>query len=500
MKLFPVRGGIHPDYRKEGSSEKAIVALPLPAALYIPLQQHIGAPAEALVAEGDLVKKGQMIARSQGAVSAPQHAPTSGRIKAVTQVPAPHPSGLPQTTIIIEPDGKDEWAELPAAIADPFSADPKEIAERVAQSGIVGMGGAAFPSAVKLNLGTQKKLEILLLNGAECEPYLTCDDRVMREHADEVVDGARIMARALGVAKVVIAIEDNKPQALEAMTKAASAFAEVSVAGVPVQYPMGSERHLVQAITGRETPARKLTADIGVVVHNVATARAVHHAVRFGRPLLSRVVTVSGGAVKDPKNVEAPIGTLVADLVEFCGGFSSRPESLVNGGPMMGQPLPSLEVPVVKGMSGILALTAAETNDSPTSPCIRCGTCVTICPCGLVPVEMAAFIRKDNLEGAAKLGVMDCVSCGSCSWVCPSHIPLVHYFNYAKGMLNAQDRERRKNDQTKVLAEAHTIRVEKAAEAKKAALAAKKAQAAAAATAAEEKPAASAAEEEKVTA
>ncbi|MCE5182223.1 MAG: electron transport complex subunit RsxC [Betaproteobacteria bacterium] len=483
MKLFPIRGGIHPDYRKELASEKAIVALPLPATLYIPLQMHIGAPAEVLVNEGDLVKKGQMIARSGGAVSVPQHAPTSGRIQAITQIVAPHPSGLAQTTIVIEADGKDEWAELPEPIADPFAADTFAINERVAASGIVGMGGAAFPSAVKLSLGTLKKLDTLLLNGAECEPYLTCDDRVMREYADEIIDGARIMAHALGAPKVVIAIEQNKPQAIDIMTKAAAAFAEIAVVGVPVQYPMGSERHLVQAITGRETPARKLTADIGVVVHNVATARAVHHAVRFGRPLVSRVVTVSGGAVREPNNIEAPIGARVADLIAFCGGFEAEPASLVNGGPMMGQPLPSLDAPVVKGMSGILALTAAEINQQPASACIRCGSCVTICPCGLVPVEMAAFIRKDNFEVAARLGVMDCVSCGSCSWVCPSHIPLVQYFNYAKGMINIQERERRKNDQTRILAEAHTQRVEKAAAEKAAALAAKKAQAAAAAAA-----------------
>lgn len=485
MKLFPIRGGIHPDYRKELSSEKAIVSLPLPATLYIPLQQHIGAPAEVLVNAGDLVKKGQMIARSGGAVSAPQHAPTSGRIQAITAIPAPHPSGLAQTTIILEADGKEEWAELPEPIADPFAADAHTINERVAAAGIVGMGGAAFPSAIKLNLGTQKRLEILLLNGAECEPYLTCDDRVMREHADEIVDGARIMAHALGVPRVVIAIEDNKPQAIAAMTLAAADFPGVEVVGVPVQYPMGSERHLVQAITGRETPAKKLTADIGVVVHNVATARAVHHAVRFGRPLIARVVTVSGGAVREPNNIEAPIGARVADLIAYCGGFAVEPESLVNGGPMMGQPLPGLDVPVIKGMSGVLALTAAEINPQPPSACIRCGNCVTICPCGLVPVEMAAYIRKDNFEMAARLGVTDCVSCGSCSWLCPSHIPLVHYFNYAKGMINAQERERRKNDQTRILVEAHTLRVEKAAADKAAALAAKKAQAAAAAAAKE---------------
>ncbi|MDD2915060.1 MAG: electron transport complex subunit RsxC [Gallionella sp.] len=482
MKLYPVRGGIHPEYRKEQTSEKAIVLMPMPAALYIPLQQHIGAPAEVLVKEGDLVKKGQMIARSQGVISSPQHAPTSGRIAAITEVAAPHPSGLPQTTIIIEPDGKDEWAVLPEPIADPFAADPHLIHERVAQSGIVGMGGAAFPSAVKLNLGTQKKLDTLLLNGAECEPYLTCDDRVMREYADEVIDGARIMAHALGTPRVVIGIELNKPEAITIMSKAASAFAGVEVIGVPVQYPMGSERHLVQAITGLETPARKLTADLGIVVHNVATARAVHHSVRFGRPLVSRVVTVSGRAIREPNNILTPIGTRITDLIEFCGGFATRPESIVNGGPMMGQPLASLEAPVVKGTSGILALTTEEINDQPTSSCIRCGSCVTICPCGLSPVEMAAFIRKDNLEGAAKLGVRDCFSCGSCSYVCPSHIPLVHYFNYAKGMLSDLERELRKNDRVKTLVEVRTIRIEKAAEAKKAALAAKKTAAAPAAT------------------
>jgi len=254
---------------------------------------------------------------------------------------------------------------------------------------------------------------------------------------------------------------------------AATPFAEVEVVAIPAMYPMGSERHLTLAITGRETPARKLTADLGVVVHNVATARAVHQAVRHGRPLIARVVTVSGQAVREPKNVEAPIGARVSDLIEFCGGFSQRPERLVQGGPMMGSPLPSLEVPVVKGTSGILALTADEVNDAPSSPCIRCGACVSICACGLTPVELAAHIRHDDLEGAAKLGVMDCVSCGSCSWVCPAHIPLVHYFNYAKGALNAQERDRRKTERTKTLVEAHNARLERAAAQRAAALARK---------------------------
>lgn len=458
MKLFPIRGGIHPDYHKELSGDCAIEAMPLPARLYIPVQQHIGAPAEILVAAGDVVKKGQLIARRQGQVSAHHHAPTSGTVTAVTEVPAPHPSGLPQSTIVIEPDGQEEWAALPEPIADPFAVAPEIIADRVAESGIVGMGGATFPSAVKLNLGIRYQIETLLINGAECEPYLTCDDRLMREHAEAIIDGARIMAYALGAPRIVVAIEENKPHAIAAITVAAEAFSQIEIAVLPVKYPMGSERHLTLAVTGQETPARKLTADLGVVVHNVATARAVHEAVRFGRPLIRRVVTVSGEGIRTPKNVEVALGAPVTELIDFCGGFSQRPERIIQGGPMMGTPLPNLDVPVVKGMSGILALTAVEINDRPADPCIRCGSCVNICACGLTPVELAAHIRHDDLDGAVKLGLLDCVSCGSCSWVCPSHIPLVHYFNYAKGALTAQDREQRKTERTKQLVEANTAR------------------------------------------
>ncbi|MBF0306093.1 MAG: electron transport complex subunit RsxC [Alphaproteobacteria bacterium] len=473
MKLFRIRGGIHPEYRKEMTAGKAIEPLPMPALLHLPLQQHIGAPAVPVVAAGDRVRKGQLLARARGEISAPVHASTSGRVVDILPFAAPHPSGLPQPTILLEPDGLDEWTDLPPPL-DPFAAPREEIARRVAECGVVGMGGGTFPSAVKLDLGRKFPIDVLVINGAECEPYLTCDDRLMRERTAEVVDGVRIMARALGVERIVIAIEKNKPEALAAMTAESAAFAEIAVVPLPTRYPMGSERHLVTALTGRETPARKLTADIGVVVHNIATARAVHHAVRLGRPLISRVVTVSGRAVREQKNLDVPLGTLVSQLIEFCGGLAEPPVHYLSGGPMMGQAMPGREVPVVKGTSGILALTAAEAHERDTMPCIRCGGCVTACPCGLVPVEMAQMIRHEKLDAAARIGLLDCLNCGSCAYVCPAHIPLVQYFNYGKGRLAALQRDRRKQEMTKRLAEQRAERVERLDRERKAKLAAAK--------------------------
>ncbi|MEJ2592031.1 MAG: electron transport complex subunit RsxC [Candidatus Thiodiazotropha sp.] len=470
FKLFRIRGGVHPDDRKQLSAEQSIETLPMPPLLHIPLQQHIGAPAEPLVRRGETVKKGQLLARSQGAISAPVHAPTSGRIMGVGGYPAHHPSGLSVRTITLKPDGEDAWIETLDPVADPFALTADEIAQRVAEAGIVGMGGATFPSAVKLNLRKRYKLHTLVINGAECEPYLTCDDRLMRERSAEVLEGVRLMGRALEVGRILIAIENNKPEAQAAMRQAAESCPEVTVVGLPTRYPMGSEKHLVQTLIGKETPARGLTADMGVVVHNVATALAVHEALRYGRPLIARVMTVTGGAIVQPRNLLVPLGTPLSHLIDHCGGFRQEPARLISGGPMMGQPLPSTRVPAVKGSNGLLALTADEIQAAPEMPCIRCASCVRACPCGLVPLEMAQNIHAGSLDNSVRLGLLDCIACGSCSYVCPSHIPLVQYFNYAKGELASRQRAQHKQGETKRLAEARNERMEAIKRAKREAM------------------------------
>jgi electron transport complex protein RnfC len=486
MKLFQVRGGVKLRYRKELSSENPIVRMPAPKRVCIPLQQHVGSPAEAVVEVGQRVGKGQLIGRAGRGISANVHASISGTVIAIEDRMAPHPSGLTQPTVVIEADDENRWAELARPITEdfPLPVTPKELSERVAAAGIVGLGGAAFPSAVKLDMRYKHSIDTLVINGAECEPYITCDDRLMQEAANEIIDGVRIMAYALAVEQIIIAIEANKPKAVKAMREAARADRSIRVVTVPTRFPMGSAQHLLLAVTGRETPADKRTAEVGAVVHNVATARAVSSAIRRGEPLISRVVTVSGFGVREPANVEVPLGTSVEDLLTFCGGLHPVPTLLIGGGPMMGAALPSVHAPVVKGSCGILALTAAEINEGPESPCIRCGKCVTACPAGLVPVEMAQLIKRGDLQGAKAIGSQDCIACGSCSFICPSHIPLAHYFSFANGKLNALDRDARQQDRIRSLIQARNERTAREAEIKKAAAAARKAAKAAAAAAA----------------
>lgn len=464
FKLFEnprLRGGIHTEPHKAGTSEKPIALdLPLPKKLYIPVQQHVGKPAEPVVKVGEKVLTGQLLAHSQGTISAPVHAPSSGTVIDVLDYPAPHPSALPIRTIVIETDGLDQWQNA-VSEADPLSLSAESICQRVAAAGVVGLGGAVFPSAVKLNLGRKSQIHTLLINAGECEPYLTCDDRLMQERAIEIVTGIRLMLRGMGANKALIGIEDNKPAAFAAMLAATQPFAGISVSQVPTRYPMGWDRQMLRYLTGWEIPADGRATDIGVVVHNVATAYAVYRAVALGKPLISRVVTVAGGAIGNPQNVEVRIGTLMSEVLKFCQHDPAQTQRLVMGGPMMGDALPLAEVPVVKACNGILALTADEIEQPEVKPCIRCSQCVSACPAGLLPLEMASRIRANQLDAAVELGLKDCINCGSCSYVCPSNIPLVQYFKFASGALYKRQQMEHKSEQTRKLIDERSQRQER---------------------------------------
>lgn len=461
LQASRIRGGVHAEEHKSATSGQAIAQdFPLPQKLYIPLQQHVGKPAEPVVKVGDQVLKGQLLAHSQGMISAPVHAPSSGLVADVRDFPAPHPSALPIRTVIIDTDGREEWLKTPIP-DDPFQLDPEEICLRVGAAGVVGLGGAVFPSAVKLNLGRKNKIHTLLINGGECEPYLTCDDRLMQERADSIISGIRLMLRGMDTQRAVVGIENNKAQAFAAMRTAAKPFPEISVIQVPTRYPMGWDRQMIRYIFGKEIPADGRATDIGMVIHNVATAYSVYRAICLGEALISRVVTVAGAAVAKPMNVEVPIGTLMSEVLAFCGYERTKTVRLIMGGPMMGDALPHAEVPVVKACSGILALSQQEVQTRQEQPCIRCSSCVSACPVGLLPLEMASRIRGNQLDAAVDLGLKDCISCGSCSYVCPSNIPLVHYFKYASGELLARQQAQHKTEQTKRLVDDRNKRIER---------------------------------------
>lgn len=459
-RLWRFHGGVHPPQHKRESNDQPVLKAELPGRLTLPLHQHIGAPAEPIVEVGDLVLKGQRIAKAKGYVSAPLHAPTSGRIIDIGDYPVPHPSGLSAPCIVIEADGEDRWIDR-EPIADYLSLEPSELRNRIRDAGIVGLGGAGFPSYIKMNPGGGKVIETLILNGAECEPYITCDDALMRRQADEIIGGMNIVRHALQARECLIAIEDNKPEAIAAMRAAIEGMEGVEVVPVPTLYPEGGEKQLVKVLTGKEVPTDSLCASVGVVGTNVGTAAAVYHAVHHGTPLISRLVTITGDGVGRPRNLEVLIGTRMDELITSCLGDLAKIERIIMGGPMMGFSMSRADLPVIKTTNCVLALHRESAPTHTAMPCIRCGACADSCPINLLPQQIYWYSKFRDLERVQEYNLFDCIECGCCSYVCPSHIPLVHYFRYAKGDIWIKEREKEKADLARRRHDSRQARIER---------------------------------------
>jgi len=424
------RGGVYPLHKihegKPLTRDRAITPMPAPAVVKIPLSQHIGAPAKPVVEPGQRVKMGQVIGAAQGVVSAMIHASVSGTVREIAAIPALN--GNPVQAVVIENDGMDESEFLP--MHDVSQMNPEQITEVIKQAGIVGMGGATFPTHVKLSPPKDKNVNLLIVNGAECEPFLTADDRQMREYAPDIVEGVKIVMQALGVGKAFIGIEENKPEAIESISKALSGHA-IRVIPLKTKYPQGGEKQLINAITGRVVPSGGLPADAGVVVHNIGTIRAVADALLRGKPLFERVVTVTG-AVQKPQNLMVRIGTSIQEVLDYAGGFDGEPLKILSGGPMMGWPVPTLECVVIKSTSGLLVLDAKYTKLRKEKNCIQCGRCSYVCPMHLMPMTLVAAASMENFERAEEYSALDCINCGACSFICPANKPIAQSIQFAK--------------------------------------------------------------------
>ncbi|MBN2655355.1 MAG: electron transport complex subunit RsxC [Nitrospirae bacterium] len=433
MTLGTFRGGVHPPDKKELSKDKAIAACSSPARVVVPLSQHIGAPCKPVVEIGQAVKKGEVIGAAEGFVSAPVHSSVSGKVAAIGEFLSA--TGRMVQSVVIENDMQEEWAALKDN-PDYEKLSSEELKEKIKQAGIVGMGGAAFPAHVKLSPPKEKPIDAVILNGAECEPYLTADYRIMIERAPDVIAGLKVLMKMLGVSRGYIGIEDNKPDAVEIIKKAAESDSAIEIIALEVKYPQGAEKMLIKSVTGREVPPRGLPMDAGVVVHNIGTAVAVYEAVRYGKPLVERVVTITGESIKEPKNLLVKVGTLISDVVEECGGLASDTAKVISGGPMMGFALSSLEVPVTKGTSGVLAIPEQPIiHYEHFGPCIRCGRCIDVCPMGLMPSMLSVLSEKGLYEEAKEYKLFDCFECGSCTYVCPSKRPIVQFIRLAKSLV-----------------------------------------------------------------
>ena len=467
LTIWDIPGGIHPPERKDLSTRTPIQRPPLPRRLVLPLSQHLGAPAEPCVSVGERVLKGQKIAEAQGTVSAPLHAPTSGTVSFIGPQPYPHVSGMDAPAIVIDSDGQDEW--LPLQPHPDFRAlAPADLLALIREAGISGLGGAGFPSAAKLSARPVDKIHTLVINGTECEPYITADDLLMRERAVELVSGIDILVHLIQPQTVLIGIEDNKPEAIAAVRAALGERPHV-LKVFPTKYPSGGEKQLIQILTGHEVPSGGLPADIGMLCQNVGTCVAIHDAVVHGKPLISRITTLTGEALERPMNVEALLGTPVAELLAFAGLRPERLNRLIMGGPMMGFTLPDLSVPLIKTTNCLLAATAQELPPPPPAlPCIRCGECAEACPASLLPQQLHFFALGQDHEQLRAHHLFDCIECGACAYVCPSSIPLVQYFRAAKGEIRELEQKQQKAEHSRQRFEQRQERLRRAEEQKEA--------------------------------
>ncbi|MCR9183776.1 MAG: electron transport complex subunit RsxC [Halieaceae bacterium] len=473
-RVHDFHGGIHPAENKHQSLQQPIRSAGIPPQLILPLSQHIGAPARAVVAVGERVLKGQLIAEPGGHVSVPLHAPTSGVVSAIEDRPIPHPSGFPAPCIVIDSDQEDRWAPV-QGVANYLDCEATELLELIRAAGIAGMGGAGFPTAVKLAGKPGRAVKTLIINGTECEPYITADDSLMRERATDIVEGIAILQHILQPEDILLGLEDNKPEAIAAL-RAATTGRAIEVVTFPTKYPSGGEKQLIEILTGQQVPSGGLPGDIGIVCQNVGTAVAVRDAICHGRPLLSRITTVTGDAVEAPQNFEVLLGTPMQYLLELAGLHPERCERLVMGGPMMGFTVTTAQAPVVKTTNCILAPTAAELPPPPPAqPCIRCGLCAEACPASLLPQQLFWFAQGKEFEKLEQHNLFDCIECGACSWVCPSHIPLVQYYRASKADILEQRREHTKSEQARQRFEARQARLAQEEEEREAKRAARKA-------------------------